>query len=170
MLRQIVIGRPNGIRRTVIKKTWELVRNYFDDNSSTTVATYSPERNSTATDSTAGQQEEQNHEPPKGVTPPEGFEVVLHKDALDVDNVTQVIIAGTAIALARTSDGFFAIENNCPHAGGPMSEGWLEGSQISCPYHGWAFDLRDGKCATNPESCIQTYEVQVLEDAVCVKL
>ena len=53
--------------------------------------------------------------------------MVLHKDALDVDNVTQVIIAGTAIALARTSDGFFAIENNCLHAGGPMSEGWLEG-------------------------------------------
>ena len=165
MLRQIVIGRPNGIRRTIIKKTWDLVSNYFDDESSETAPT-----NDTENESPMDIQEEKNYEPPRNVTPPEGFEVVLHRDALEVNSVTQVIIAGTDIAIARTSDGFFALENNCPHAGGPMSEGWLEGKQISCPYHGWAFNLQDGTCTTNPDSCLQTYEVQILEEAVCVKL
>ena len=109
-------------------------------------------------------------EPPKGVTPPEGFEVVLHKNTLEMNEVTQVIVAGTAIAIARTEDGFFAIENTCPHADGPMSDGWIEGNQISCPYHGWTFNLRDGSCTTNPDSCLQTYDLQVLDEAICVMI
>ena len=169
MLRQIVIGRPNGIRRTIVKKTWEFVRTYLDDGSSTVTT------ETTESESKEESQETKIHEPPKEVTPPKDFEVVLHKDALEVDNVTQVIIAGTAIALARNTDGFFAVENTCTHVEGvspdcPMSDGWVDKHKISCPYHGWEFDLRNGSCSTNPHASLKTYEVRVLENAVCVKL
>ena len=171
MLRHIIIGRPNGFRRKTLSKVWEIVTTYFDDSSENSEDAVSSEnKNFSQEPSYQTHPNPTNIEPPKNVTPPEGFEVVLHVDALKEDEVTQVIIAGTAIAIARSKDGFFAIENNCPHAGGPMSEGFLEGNQISCPYHGWAFDLRDGSCTTNPQSCLQTYEVQTIDTAVCVKI
>ena len=183
MLRHIIIGRPNGFRRKTLGKVWEIITTYFDDSpeiskdvvssenkNSSQETSYQTPHNPPNNPPNNSTNNSTNLEPPRNVTPPEGFEVVLHIDALKEDEVTQIIIAGTAIAIARSKDGFFAIENNCPHAGGPMSEGFLEGNQISCPYHGWAFDLRDGSCTTNPQSCLQTYEVQTIDTAVCVKI
>jgi nitrite reductase/ring-hydroxylating ferredoxin subunit len=104
------------------------------------------------------------------VTPPEGFEVVLHKDALDDGQITEVIIAGTAIALANVDGAFYAIQNECPHAEGPLGEGSMNGSMVTCPYHGWQFDVTTGDCLVNPEATIKGYPVQIEGDAVCVKL
>lgn len=104
------------------------------------------------------------------MTPPDGYEVVLHKDALDAGKIIEVIIGGTAIAVARVGESFYAISNKCPHADGPLGEGTLEGTIVSCPYHGWAFDVRDGSCKTNPYALVQSYPVQVVGAAVCVKL
>ena len=109
-------------------------------------------------------------EPPRDVTPPEGFEVVLHKDALAAGKIIEVIIGGTAIAVARAGTQYYAISNKCPHADGPLGEGTLEGTVVTCPYHGWSFDVADGSCKTNPYAKVTTYPVQVVGDAVCVKL
>ncbi|MEL6344795.1 MAG: Rieske (2Fe-2S) protein [Myxococcota bacterium] len=109
-------------------------------------------------------------EPPKDVTPPDGFEVVLHKDALKPGEITEVIIGGTAIAVANVAGTYRAISNACPHAGGPLGEGTLEGGAVRCPYHGWTYDLESGACKTNPDVRVQTYEVRVERDAVCVRL
>jgi nitrite reductase/ring-hydroxylating ferredoxin subunit len=111
-----------------------------------------------------------NKEPPKGVTPPEGFEVVLHRDGLAPGQVTEVIIAGTAVAVARVEGAFFAMSNTCPHAGGPIGDGTMKGFTVTCPYHGWSYDVRDGKCFVNAEVRLPTYEVAVVGDAVCVRL
>jgi nitrite reductase (NADH) small subunit len=109
-------------------------------------------------------------EPPRDVTPPDGYEVVLHKDALDAGRAIEIIIGGTAIAVANVDGTYYAVSNSCPHAGGPMGEGSLDGCTLSCPYHGWKFDLRDGSCLTSPGTTIATYPVQLVGDAVCVKL
>lgn len=109
-------------------------------------------------------------EAPKDVTPPEGFEVVLHKDALPKGQVVEIIIGGTAIAVANVDGDFYAVTNTCPHAGGPLGEGTLDGVELTCPYHGWTFDLSDGSCKTNPDVVIKKYDVVVEKDAVCVRL
>lgn len=109
-------------------------------------------------------------EAPKDVTPPDGFEVVLHKDALKPGMVTEIIIAGRAIAVANVGGDFRACVNSCPHADGPLGEGSLEGGLLTCPYHGWQFDLETGACPTNPDVTLTTYDVQVVGDAVCVKI
>jgi nitrite reductase/ring-hydroxylating ferredoxin subunit len=109
-------------------------------------------------------------EPPRGVTPPDGFEVVLHKDALKAGKVTEIIVGGTAIAVANAAGTFYACTNVCPHAGGPLGEGTLEGATLTCPYHGWSFDLATGACDTNPGSTLKTHAVRVVDDAVCVSL
>jgi nitrite reductase/ring-hydroxylating ferredoxin subunit len=107
-------------------------------------------------------------EAPKDVTPPEGFEVVLHKDALAEGELVEIIIAGTAIAVAKFDGEFRAIDNRCPHADGPLGEGELDGPVVKCPYHGWEFDVRDGSCLTSSDCSIKTFEVRVIGDAVCV--
>jgi len=109
-------------------------------------------------------------EPPKDVTPPEGFEVVLHKDALGAGEVIEIIIAGRAIAVANVDGSFFALSNACPHAQGPLGEGALAGPVVSCPYHGWEFDVRTGACLTDPASEVETYAVEVVDHAVCVAI
>ncbi|MCK6504369.1 Rieske (2Fe-2S) protein [Myxococcota bacterium] len=109
-------------------------------------------------------------EAPKDVTPPEGFEVVLHKDALPAGQVVEIIIGGTAIAVANVEGTFHAVTNTCPHAGGPLGEGTLDGHDLTCPYHGWTFDVGTGACKTNPDVVLRRYDVVVERDAVCVRL
>ena len=57
------------------------------------------------------------------------------------------------IAVFNVGGEFHAISDACPHAGGPLSDGWIEGTEVTCPWHGWAFDVkyseddrRDGIC------------------------
>ena len=109
-------------------------------------------------------------EAPKDVTPPEGFEVVLHRDALQPGQVTEVIIAGKAIAIANLDGEYCAISNTCPHAEGPLGEGELDGIVLRCPYHGWEFDVRTGACLTSPDNPVAHYKVEIVKDAVCVEV
>ncbi len=109
-------------------------------------------------------------EPPRDVTPPDGFEVVLHREALDPGKIVEIIIGGTSIAVANVDGTFYATANACPHAEGPLGEGAVEGCSVVCPYHGWRFDLRTGACTTVPGKSVQTYPVQLVGDAVCVQL
>jgi len=50
---------------------------------------------------------------------------------------------GRRIALFRTAGGVFALDNTCPHRGGPLSEGDVIGGEIVCPWHLWGFERRD---------------------------
>lgn len=111
-----------------------------------------------------------SREAPKAVTPPEGFEVVLHKDALAPGQITEVIVAGTAVAVANVGGAFHAMSNVCPHAGGPIGDGTMDGHKVTCPYHGWSFDVRDGRCFVNEDVNLPLHEVRVVGDAVCVRL
>jgi nitrite reductase/ring-hydroxylating ferredoxin subunit len=111
---------------------------------------------------------EEEVEAPREVTPPEGFEVVLHTSALQDGEIVEVIVAGTALAIARVHGEFFATSNACTHAGGPIGDGTLDEYQVQCPYHGWTFDVRDGACAVDADEPLDSYRVVVVGDAVCV--
>ncbi|OGN98039.1 MAG: (2Fe-2S)-binding protein [Chloroflexi bacterium RBG_13_51_18] len=57
----------------------------------------------------------------------------------------KVTVAGQDMLLARVGNDYFAVSNRCPHLGGDLSKGTLEGTIITCPRHGSQFDIRDGK-------------------------
>ena len=62
-------------------------------------------------------------------------------------------MAGRAVALFRTrKGGVFAVDNRCPHKGGPLAEGMLAGDAVVCPLHAFRFDLRSGDC-DQPGAC-----------------
>lgn len=69
--------------------------------------------------------------------------------------------AGKAIAVFNCAGTFYAIENTCKHRGGPLAEGMLSGTTISCPWHGWPYDVTTGVCEMNPSVKQQTFEVRV---------
>jgi NAD(P)H-dependent nitrite reductase small subunit len=68
---------------------------------------------------------------------------------------------GQAIALFNVDGTFYAIDNTCVHRGGPLGEGELTGDTVACPWHGWEYNVKGGKCSTSPSACVKTYEVKV---------
>jgi 3-phenylpropionate/trans-cinnamate dioxygenase ferredoxin subunit len=60
-------------------------------------------------------------------------------------SMKEVTAQSRGILLARVGDRYYAADNRCPHMGGKLSQGKLEGTVVTCPRHGSQFDLRDGK-------------------------
>jgi nitrite reductase (NADH) small subunit len=72
--------------------------------------------------------------------------------------------AGEAeIAVFHCDDGFYATQHACLHMGGPLGRGALEGCVVSCPWHGWQYDVRTGENEFDRAMKLETYEV-VVED------
>ena len=66
------------------------------------------------------------------------------------------------IAVFRTTkDEVFALDDKCPHKGGPLSQGIQHGSSVTCPLHNWVFDLNTGQAQGADEGSVQTYRVHV---------
>lgn len=58
----------------------------------------------------------------------------------------QMQAAGVDICIANKDGRLSALDNWCPHRGGPLGEGWIEGNTVVCPWHAWGFDLTTGEC------------------------
>jgi NAD(P)H-dependent nitrite reductase small subunit len=79
----------------------------------------------------------------------------------------QVKVGNKTIALFNVGGTFHAIDDTCPHRGGPLSEGIVTGTQVTCPWHAANFDLTTGAHLSPPaHSDVACYAVQVVGDAV----
>lgn len=76
-----------------------------------------------------------------------------------------VRVKGKIIALFRIDGEVFALNNICPHQGAPLAKGLVNDCTVTCPLHGWKFNLRTGKSPNGPESAT-TYEVLIDGDDV----
>lgn len=72
---------------------------------------------------------------------------------------------GERVAVFNVDGRFFAISDLCPHAGGPLSEGFIENGRITCPWHGWSFDLNPENVEP-PNDMICKYRVHVEGDDI----
>ncbi|MBX3237067.1 MAG: non-heme iron oxygenase ferredoxin subunit [Nitrospiraceae bacterium] len=79
-------------------------------------------------------------------------------------------VNGKAIAVFNLGDTFYAIDNTCTHRGGPLGEGDVEGEVVSCPWHGWQFNIKTGACPTNPSAKVTVYETKVEGTDIKVRL
>jgi nitrite reductase (NADH) small subunit len=78
-----------------------------------------------------------------------------------------VRIGGVPIAVFRTSTGqVFALRDQCPHRGGPLSQGIVHGTRVTCPLHDWIIDLATGRATGADEGSTPTYEVRVVDGRV----
>ena len=70
------------------------------------------------------------------------------------------------VAVIRRGDEILALGNECPHQGGSLCDGWVEGDIVICPLHGWEFDLRSGACMTVPGESVPRYTATVADGAI----
>jgi len=77
------------------------------------------------------------------------------------------MVGGRSIAVFNLGQRFAALENRCPHRGGPLAEGIVSGATVVCPLHAWKIDLETGAAlsAGTEATCIQTYRTRI-EDGV----
>lgn len=81
------------------------------------------------------------------------------------------VMAGNQIVALFNVDGqFFALDGICPHAGGPLGEGELTGPIVTCPWHGWQFDVTTGRHCLNARLSHGTFVVHVEGDDVLVEV
>jgi nitrite reductase/ring-hydroxylating ferredoxin subunit len=81
-----------------------------------------------------------------------------------------VEVAGRRLALGLAEGGFFALGDECPHAGGSLGEGMLDGPFVICPLHAYAFHVRSGVCEDAAELCAEIWPVRVAGDRLEVHL
>jgi nitrite reductase/ring-hydroxylating ferredoxin subunit len=70
-------------------------------------------------------------------------------------------VDGHAIAIFHTGAGLYAVDNDCLHMGGPLCEGAVDGTVVTCPWHGWRYDLTTGARVDRRGSSIDVHAVQV---------
>ena len=81
-----------------------------------------------------------------------------------------VTVEGDDVALFNVDGQFFALSNSCPHRGGPLGEGFLEGDVVTCPWHGWRFNVKSGVNAVMPTVKVPCFQVKVEGNDVLVSL
>lgn len=97
----------------------------------------------------------------------------------------EVLARGHKVLLARVADKYYAGDNRCPHLGGKLSQGKLEGTVVTCPRHGSQFDLTDGRAvrwlkgsglvsmvgkALKSPRPLTTYNVKVEDDKILIEI
>lgn len=81
-------------------------------------------------------------------------------EALACGGAVCVDADGTRIAVFRTRDGYHALADRCNHMGGPLSHGDVTGSTVTCPWHGWRYDLRTGARVDRPGQAVTAYPLE----------
>jgi nitrite reductase (NADH) small subunit len=91
---------------------------------------------------------------------------VLELGELPPGRSALVLVDGQDVALFRRGNEILAIGNQCPHQGGSLADGFVEGDIVTCPLHGWEFDARSGVCMTVPGEAVPRYAVTVEDGAI----
>ena len=82
----------------------------------------------------------------------------------------EVLINQHVIAIFKTSGGYFAVDGMCAHQGGPLSKGAIDGQCVTCPWHGWQYDVTSGKNMLTGRQMLSTYPVEIRGDEVWLAL
>lgn len=81
-----------------------------------------------------------------------------------------VLANGRRVALFNVAGAFHAVDGVCPHQGGPLGEGMLEGTVVSCPWHFWQFDVVKGHAPDFPEASIPKFRIKVEDGEIFVEV
>jgi nitrite reductase (NADH) small subunit len=84
-------------------------------------------------------------------------------DELQPDKGKYVEIDGFQLAVFFHNGQYFALDNTCPHAGGPIWEGEVENDCVTCPWHAWTFRLQSGELRDAPGVTITHYKTRLYE-------
>jgi nitrite reductase/ring-hydroxylating ferredoxin subunit len=100
----------------------------------------------------------------------ESFVTVARVDEVPPGSVRTVRAGEEEIALAHVDGEFYATQHACLHLQGPLGEGRIEDHVLSCPWHGWQYDVRTGENEFDRAIQLRTFEVRVEDGDVKIAL
>ncbi|MFZ0635809.1 MAG: Rieske 2Fe-2S domain-containing protein [Candidatus Acidiferrales bacterium] len=92
------------------------------------------------------------------------------KDEVPAGTIREFQLDGTTVAIANVEGKLYAINNVCLHRGGPLGEGQLTGKIVTCPWHGWTYDVTTGKTTMNPAVGVDCYPIEIKGDDIFVEV
>jgi nitrite reductase/ring-hydroxylating ferredoxin subunit len=98
------------------------------------------------------------------------FRKVANTGDIPVGEGRCVEVEGKRIAIFNVDGRFYAIDDTCAHQGGPLGEGELDGTIVTCPWHAWMYDVTTGQNTDDPELCVACYELKVEGTSILVGL
>jgi nitrite reductase (NADH) small subunit len=100
----------------------------------------------------------------------DSFVTVARVEDVPSGTIRSVKAGEDEVALAHCNGGFYAVQPHCLHLQGPLGQGRLEGCVLTCPWHGWQYDVRTGQNEFDLAIQLRTYDVQVEDGEVRVRL
>jgi nitrite reductase/ring-hydroxylating ferredoxin subunit len=95
---------------------------------------------------------------------------VAAADEVQPGQASEYVVAGRIIALFNVDGAFHALDGICPHQGGPLGKGTLAGSIVTCPWHGFQFDVTTGQHQTSRSLVHPTMPLKVEAGQIWVEL
>jgi nitrite reductase (NADH) small subunit len=95
---------------------------------------------------------------------------VARVEDVPVGTVRTIRAGEDEIALAHCDGGFYATQSQCIHLHGPLGEGSLDGCILTCPWHGWQYDVRTGENEFDRAIRLRAYEVDVADGEIRIRL
>lgn len=89
---------------------------------------------------------------------------------LDEGQAIEIVIQATVIAVFRSEGLLSAVDGMCAHQGGPLARGIIANGCVTCPWHGWQYELRNGFNAVTCKPMLRTYRVEESEGWIRVEL
>ena len=81
-----------------------------------------------------------------------------------------VVVGGRHVAVFRLGEEFHALDNLCLHRGGPLCDGGIDRDVVTCPWHGWSYEIKTGTLVQDPRVGVSKHEVKIEEGAVSIRL
>jgi nitrite reductase (NADH) small subunit len=81
-----------------------------------------------------------------------------------------IMVSGQEVLFINIKGSIFAVENECPHQGSPLTAAVVKDGYIACPRHGYRFNLADGSCNDHPGLALKTYAVEIRGEDILVDL
>lgn len=85
-------------------------------------------------------------------------------------HVAEFEVNGIAVCVANVNGELSALDNICPHRGGPLGQGWIEGEAVVCPWHSWAFNVRTGVAEYPEKERVEVFPLKVESGRVLIAL
>lgn len=83
---------------------------------------------------------------------------------------TRAKVAGREVAIFNLEGSFYCLADSCPHMDGPLSEGWIEGETVICPWHAWAINIKTGEVEFEPSLQTASYPCRVVDGELQVEI
>ncbi|MCG8585253.1 MAG: Rieske 2Fe-2S domain-containing protein [Pirellulales bacterium] len=82
----------------------------------------------------------------------------------------ETVVDDRIVALFNVDGNIYALDGVCSHQGGPLGKGKLEGCIVTCPWHGWQYDVQSGANEVNKSVTQPSFETKIVDGQICIEL